>query len=219
MLDSVQAGWQSSAWELVARLGDADGSAAHPHAIALARPGALARDLTDAVHALCAVHGHHPGLASEALSHCAQPDACAWLEEVAAAFADERAYIAALAAASGPTPSTPGQAHSEAALIGERHALEMLARSDRRGCATGAIAALVYDWTAIRRVLDAAARRFGIDIAEVRLPLEAETATSIAMLGALPAAERAVSFGAQQLFAQHRGFWDLLETRAGAREA
>ncbi len=30
--------------------------------------------------------------------------------------------------------------------------------------------------------------------------------------------ERAMLFGAQQLFAQHRGLWDLLEARASARD-
>jgi hypothetical protein len=32
-----------------------------------------------------------------------------------------------------------------------------------------------------------------------------------------PAMERAISFGAQQLFSQHRGLWDLLEARCVAR--
>lgn len=218
MLDSVQTGWQSGAWDIVVRLGDADGSAVHAYAAALARPNATTRNLSDAVHALCAVHGDHPGLPAEAHRHCAQPDACDWIEEIAAAFATERAYLAALVSAAGPLPSTPGQHHSESALIGVRHALEMLARSDRRGCATGAIAALVYDWTAIRGVLDQAAVRFGIDPTMHGFPLEAETATSVAMLGTGAAAERAITFGAQQLFAQHRGVWDLLETRAGARD-
>jgi hypothetical protein len=31
--------------------------------------------------------------------------------------------------------------------------------------------------------------------------------------------ERAMSFGAQQLLAQHRGLWDLLEARKAARAA
>ena len=218
MLDSARTGWHSGAWDLVLRLGATDGSASHRHVAALGAPGAAHRDLADAVHALCAVHGHHPGVAAEAHRHCAQPDACAWLEAIAGAFTAERAYIAALVGAAGPLPSTPGQAQSEAALIGERHALEMLARSDRCGCATGAVAALVHDWAAIRTVLDRAAERFGIDVPPPAFPLEAETATSVAMLGAGPAAERAVTFGAQQLLAQHRGLWDLLEARSEARE-
>lgn len=219
MLDTAQTGWQASAWDMVARLGDADGSAAHPHLAFLTSPLAPARDLSDAVHALCAVHGDHPGLAAEALSHCVQPDACEWLEAITDAFVIERAYIAQLAAAAGPLPSTPGQAETEAALIASRHALEMLAKSERRGCATGAVAALVQDWSNIRLLLDRAATRFGVDPASPRFPSHAETATRVAALGGTPATERAVSFGAQQLLAQHRGIWDLLEARASARES
>lgn len=200
------------------RLGETDGSACHPYVARLLAPTTASRDLSDAVHALCAVHGHHPGLAADAHAACAQPDACDWLELIADGFVAERGYIAQLAAAAGPLPSTPGQAESEAALITSRHALEMLGRSERRGCATGAVAALVHDWKVIRTLLDAAATRFGVDAPALAFPPDATTATAVAALGATAATERAVCFGAQQLFAQHRALWDLLEARAGARE-
>jgi hypothetical protein len=216
--DTAQTGWQASAWELLVRLAQADGSALHPHVVHLGLPEASTRDLSDAVHAVCAIHGHQPGIAADALTRAAQPDAADWLEEIVGAFTNERAWLAQLAAAAGPLPSTPGQAESAAALIGERHALEMLARSDRRGCATGAVAALVLDWRAIRIVLARAADRFGIDTPPLGFPIEADTASSIAMLGASAGTERAITFGAQQLFAQHRGLWTLLEARASARE-
>lgn len=207
----------ASAWEALVRLGQADGSAVHPHLRRLTAGGPAQRNLSDAVHALCAVHGHHPGMIADVLARGVQPDAAEWLASAAAGFADERAYLAQLTAAVGPLPSTPGQAESESALVGERHALEMLARSERAGCATGAAAALVHDWTAIRRVLDAAADRFGVAVPPATFPPEPETAASIAKLGASPGCERAILFGAQQLFAQHRGLWSLLEARASAR--
>ena len=215
----AQIGWQTGAWDVVTRLADTDGSATHPYLARLAHGDAAARDLSDAVHALCAVHGHQPGIADEALVRAAQPDAGDWLESVATGFAAERAYLARLTAAVGPVPSTPGQSHSESAMLGARHAIDMLARSDRRGCATGAVAALVADWVAVRRVLDRAAVRFGIDVVAIALPVEADTATIIAMLGDAPGVTRAISFGAQQLFAQHRGLFDLLDARADARDA
>ncbi|MCU6452837.1 hypothetical protein LPN01_01955 [Sphingomonas sp. A2-49] len=218
MLDTAQTGWRAGAWDMVAQLGDADGSVTHPHLSFLVSTAAPARDLSDAVHALCAVHGDHPGLAAEARAHCVQPDACDWLDAIAEGFVAERAYIAQLAAAAGPLPSTPGQAETEAALIAGRHALEMLAKSERRGCATGAVAALVRDWTTIRQLLDHAAARFGVEAAPAAFPSQRETAAQVALLGDTPATERAVSFGAQQLLAQHRGMWDLLEARASARE-
>ena len=206
-----------SAWDALVRLSDADGSVTHPQLGRLTAGGAGQRNLSDAIHAVCSVHGHHPGLIADVLARGIQPDAGDWLARAAAGFADERAYLARLTAAVGPLPSTPGQAESEAALVGERHALEMLARSERTGCATGAAAALVQDWTAIRRVLDVAAERFGVEIPLSTFPPEPETAAAIAKLGAAPGCERAILFGAQQLFAQHRGLWALLEARSSAR--
>jgi hypothetical protein len=216
-LDTAQTAWHSSAWDMVAQLGKADGSVAHPHLAFLITPAAPARDLSDAVHALCAVHGQHPGLADGARALCAQPDACEWLDAVAEAFVAERTFIAHLAAAAGPLPSTPGQAETQNALLTSRHALEMLARSERRGCATGAVAALVQDWATIRLLLDHAATRFGVEQVPASFPTPAESAACVTMLGGTPATERAVSFGAQQLLAQHRAIWNLLEARASAR--
>ena len=218
-LDKAQTSWQAGAWDLVLRLGQADGSAGHAWLTHLLGAGTAARDLSDAIHALCAVHGVHPGMVDEAFAARIQPEAAEWLEEIVRGFARERAYLATLTAAVGPAPSTPGQAASEAAMIGERHALQTLTRSTRLGCATGAVAALVHDWREIRRVLDRAADRFGADIAPPSFPPEAETATIVGLLGATVPTERAITFGAQQLFAQHRGLWTLLEARASARES
>lgn len=206
-----------SAWDALTRLGEADGSGAHPYMHHLTEGTPAQRNLSDAVHAVCAIHGHHPGIIAEVLVHAVQPEAIDWLTAAATGFADERAYLAQLTAAVGPLPSTPGQAESESALVGERHALEMLARSERTGCATGAAAALIYDWAAVRSVLDAAADRFGVATPGSTFPQESETAATIAGLGASPGRERAILFGAQQLFAQHRGLWALLEARASAR--
>ena len=203
--------------DIVARLAATDGSAAHAFVRELMAPQAKARDLGDAVHALCAVHGHHPGMIGAAAARHARPPAGDWLNEAVLAFDAERAFLARLTAAAGPLPSTPGQAVSEAALAAERHALEMLAHSEREGCAIGAVAALIVDWGAIRGVLARAAERFGADIAPWAPPLALEAATIVAALAARPATERAIAFGAQQLFAQHRGLWSLLEARASAR--
>jgi len=203
---------------LVVRLTAVDGTAGHPWARRLMTPAALRRDLSDAVHALAMLHGNQPGVAEDALFRCVQPDACDWLREVAAGFASERAVLARLVVAAGPLPSTPGQAASESAILGQRHALEMLARSDRLGCATGAVAAMLIDWSTVRGMLDHAGRCFSIPVPPPQLPIEIDTATIIATLGNTPATERAIAFGAQQLLAQHRGLWTLLEARAEARD-
>ena len=204
---------------VVAALVVADGSAAHPHWRALIAPAAPMRDVADALHIICMLHGRHPGVHDHALSH-GQPEAVVpWLEDAAAAFAGERERIAALVSAGGPLPSTPGQAESEAAVSGQRHALDTLVQSDRAGCAIGASAALVMDWVAVRRLLDRAADRLGLAVQPALLPDPISTATALDSVITGPGPERAALFGAQQFLAQQRGLWDLLEARASARNA
>ena len=205
-------------WGLIAALTDADGSVRHAMPVRLAGRDAAARDLADAVHALCWLHGRQPGVIEHAAANAAQPLAQDWLAEAAIGFTAERAYLATLTAAVGHQPSTPGQAESEAAVLGQRHALDMLAQSERAGCATGAAIALVLDWAAIRVPLDAAAVRFGVVPPPFALPMDAEIETVVLSLGQTARIERAIAFGAQQLLAQHRGLWDLLEARASARD-
>lgn len=196
-----------------------DGSAAHPYpgSDALSGGREAVRNLADAAHYLCVLHGRFPGVIDHAQGRTSHPAAQGWLAAAAEAFAAERSLLTRLAVATGPLPSTPGQAECEAAVLQQRHALEMLAQSDRAGCALGAAFALVLDWRAIRKVLDAAARRVSIEPQACVLPDEEETRI-VAMIAAdSPSFERAMSFGAQQLLNQHRGLWDLLESRQAAR--
>ncbi len=209
---------QGNAFDMLAALVAEDGSGGHAHVQRLLAPRAPTRDLADAVHAFCAVHGRHPGMIDQAHDHCAQPEACEWLADAGRGFVTERGVLVQLAAAVGPLPSTPAQAESETALAGVRHTVSMLSHSDRGGCATGAVAALVGDWAVIRGILDAAASGVGILLAPADLPPAHVTADAIAELGAAPAVERAMAFGARQLLAQHRGLWDLLAARAAARD-
>ncbi len=216
-LGSARGADYGAIWGALAALIDADGSASAPTAAALAAREAPMRDLADAVHCLCLLHGRHPGVIDYAQGSTHDPIAEAWLAEAVAGFASERAYLVRLVAAVGPLPSTLGQAESEAAIGGQRHALDMLAKSERPGCAIGAAMALVLDWPAMRAVLDAAATRIGIDVPPLRLPDEQESATVLSALAATSPYERAALFGAQQMLAQHRGLWALLQSRVGAR--
>jgi hypothetical protein len=192
------------------------GTAAHPHAAGLRAADARSRDLADAVHALCAVHGTHPGLADLLRALPAPAPVAAWAADTADFFADERAFLARLCVAAGPLPSTPHHDASEAALAAQRYALSVLGCSARPGCAVGVVAAALLDWGAVRPVLDHAARRFG-----VAAPVTAPPPCPDAALTALSAdaMARAAHFGADQLLAQHQGLWSLLEARAGARTA
>lgn len=206
------------AWPALNALIDAEGSAAEPLVRVLQTPQASSRDLADAVHCLCMLHGRHPGVVELAESRATDPAARSWLAGAVAGFAEERQSLVRLVAAAGPLPSTPGQAESEAAISAQRHALDMIAVSDRAGCPIGATLALLIDWPAIRAVLDAAARRFGLETPASQLPSVQDNQALVAALAGNPAFERAMLFGAQQMLAQHRALWHLIESRAGARD-
>ena len=195
------------------------GSAAHPYFVseALLSGSESARNLADAVHFLCALHGRHPGIVDLAAGRSLEPAARAWLTAAGEAMAIERLYLTRLAVAVGPVPSTPGGAGSESAVIAQRSALATLAQSDRKGCALGAALAFAVDWAPIRGLLDATARRVGVEVPSCRLGFEAALRPVADAAVEAPATERALLFGAQQLSLQHRGLWDLLEARQQAR--
>lgn len=140
-----------------------------------------------------------------------------WLSDAADAFERERLYLLRLSATVEAMPSTAGAAETAAALVNQRGVLNTLMRSERTGCALGAAIALVIDWKALRRLLDRAAERVGIERRLVFLPDEAAAVRALNQMIVAPAIERAINFGSEQLLLQHRGFLDLLEARAGAR--
>ena len=199
----------------------ADGCARHSHLSALLENSGpnVGRDLADAVHLLCSLHGRYPGLIEVALQRCPTASAQSWLQQASDAFERERLYLVRLTASVGPLPSTPGAAETEASLSAARNALETLATSERTGCALGAATALVGDWWPIRRLLDRAAARAGIDCPPPSLPDQASIVDVIARASETPASERALAFGGEQLLLQHRGLFDLLEARTEARSS
>ena len=196
-----------------------EGSAGHRYPLSdeLTSGREAVRNLADACHYLCVLHGRFPGVIDHAAKGTVHPAARGWLAAAADAFAAERVLLTKLAVATGPVPSTPGQAQSEAAVLQQCNALETLACSERAGCALGAAFALALDWAAVRAVLEAAARRVSIAPGDCALPNEEETRTVAMIVAETPSFERAMSFGAQQLLAQQRGLWDLLEARQQAR--
>jgi hypothetical protein len=175
------------------------------------------RDLADAVHLLCNLHGRYPGLIEIALQRCPKGPIQDWLNRASEGFERERLYLVRLTSAVGPMPSTPGAAETEGSLVAARHALETLAMSERNGCALGAATALVGDWWPVRRLLDRAAARVGTESPAPSLPDEASVVAIIERGAETPASERALGFGGEQLLLQHRALFDLLEARAEAR--
>jgi hypothetical protein len=196
-----------------------DGCARHPHLNALLEASGphTGRDLSDAVHLLCSLHGRYPGLIELTLQRSTAGPARAWLAQASEAFERERLYLVRLTSAVGPLPSTPAAAETEASLVAARHALETLAHSERKGCALGAATALVGDWWPIRRLLDRAAARVGLQCPASSLPDEASVVGAIEACSDGLASERALAFGGEQLLLQHRALFDLLEARAEAR--
>jgi hypothetical protein len=196
-----------------------DGCARHPYLNSLLEASGVhaGRDLADAVHLLCSLHGRYPGLVELALQHCPKGPAQEWLARASEAFERERLYLVRLTSAVGPMPSTPGAAETEAGLVAARHALETLARSERKGCSLGAATALIGDWWPIRRLLDRVASRAGLECPAPSLPDEASMMEVISEASDSPSNERALAFGGEQLLLQHRALFDLLEARAEAR--
>ena len=197
----------------------ADGSSRHRHLTALLEASGLnsSRDLADCVHLLCGLHGSPPSLVELAHRNAESGPARDWLARAAEGFERERNFLVRLTSAVGPLPSTPGAAETEATMNSQRNALEILATSERQGCALGAAAALVGDWWPIRRLLDRAASRAGLDSPAPALPDELSIQAAIDSAYNTPASERALGFGSEQLLLQHRGLFDLLEARSEAR--
>jgi len=175
------------------------------------------RDIADAVHLLCSLHGRYPGLIELALQRCPKGPVQDWLVRASEGFERERLFLVRLTSAVGPLPSTPGAAETESSLVAARHALETLAMSERNGCALGAATALVGDWWPIRRLLDRGAARAGTESPAPSLPDEASIVAIIEGGAEAPASSRALAFGGEQLLLQHRALFDLLEARAEAR--
>ncbi|WP_041391976.1 DUF6975 family protein [Sphingobium sp. SYK-6] len=213
----------SSLAAVIAAIVDQDGSAAHGYcapAVAGERH-AFVRDLVDFadfVHLVTLLHGHVPGLVDHAAARTVEVSARGWLIKSIDAFVTERQFLNRLSVAVGPLPSTAGHSETSTVVAQQRHAIEMLAQSDRRGCALGTAVTLTLEWHPIRAILDAGAVRLGIEPSICTVPSRAET---LALLNDLPDPDRiarAVQFGATQLVGQHRGMWDLLQARAAVRK-
>src|SRR5690606_13823812 len=119
-------------------------------------------DFADFVHLAALLHGQAPGLIDQAATRTVELVARKWLLKAIDAFVIERQYLTRLSAMVGPLPSTAGHHQSVSIMAQQRHAIEMLAQSERRGTALGAAIMLVLEWQTIRAILDAGATRLGI---------------------------------------------------------
>ena len=194
------------------------GTASHPYFVSgsLTAGAEHNRNLADALHFFSALHGRYPGVMDHAAGRSHDKVSRSWLNAACEAMSVERQFLARLAVAAGPAPSTPGSG-SQAALLAQRTALTVLAQSERHGCALGAALALAVDWITVRALLETAAARLGLVVPDCTLGDEANLNEVADAAGASLATERAMLFGAQQLALQHRSLWDLLDARHQAR--
>lgn len=196
-----------------------EGSGAHPyiHSGAINQGPAAMRNLADAVHFLCILHGRFPAIIDHAARVGAEPISMRWMDQTADAFTQERRFLAQMTTALGPAPSTADQMRSETAVTAQCRALDMMAQSERRGCALGAAISLMLEWRTLRALLDISAERMGLTPLRCLLPDLRATADIADQAASNAAIERAMMFGAQQLLIQHRSLWDLLSARAISR--
>lgn len=206
-------------WQPLAALLANDGSGASAALTRLSGQRTPLRDLADALHCLCLLHGHFPGPIDAARDRAVAPLAHEWLAEAAQGFAKERDWLTRLVSAVGPMPSTVNQTVTETVIATQRHAIEMLACSDRWGCALGASVALVLDWHDVRGLLDRVGERLGLTPPPVALPTPAASRDVFLASASASNQARAFHFGAQQLLAQQRGLWNLIDARSEARAA
>ena len=176
-------------------------------------------DIADIAHFLCILHGGHPSVVDYAATKTANPLARDWLLQAIAGFTAERAFITKLTVAAGPIGGLHIEDQSNAAVLSQRRALEMLSQSDRKGCALGASFALILEWHAIRPLLEKIAIKLGIEPRAATLPSVEATNHLTYELSNASAVVRAINFGIDQILTQHRGLWQLLEARKNARSA
>ncbi len=197
----------------------ANGSDATPYVRNIAEDFSIlsGADIADITHFLCVLHGRHPGVIDRAATKTADDAARSWLIRATDGFAAERSFLTKLTVAAGPISGVSATDQSNAAVFGQRKALDMLSQSDRNGCAIGAAIALVSDWHPIRKILERIALRVGVEARSSTLPDLTTTSILKDQLSESPAVERALNFGAEQLLNQHRGLWQLLEARRNTR--
>ncbi|MEW4466754.1 hypothetical protein AB1K62_02840 [Parasphingorhabdus sp. JC815] len=174
-------------------------------------------DIADIAHFLCVLHGRHPSIVDHTATRSTDTLTRDWLTRAIDGFTAERALLTKLTVSAGPIMGLPIEDQSNKAVLAQRKALEMLAQSDRNGCALGASFALILDWHAIRPLLNNIAIRIGVEPFSLTLPSSETTNNLHSELTQSGSLGRAINFGVDQILTQHRGLWQLLEARRNAR--
>jgi hypothetical protein len=169
--------------------------------------------IADVAHFMNISHGRHPGIVDHAAKRIVDDAARKWLVDAIDGFAVERRFLNALNVAAGPIRSHAGQDKITALIGAQAKNFEMLATSDRRGCAAGAALAFVVDWQQTRLLLERISLHIGLEPPANSLPDSAACAAVATELATNEPHVRAMGFGAQQLLAQQRGLWQMIAAR------
>jgi hypothetical protein len=169
--------------------------------------------VADVAHFMCIAHGRLPGVIDYAATKIVDDEARSWFVDAINAFGRERAFLNQLTVAAGPVTRQLGQEKVTALVTNQVKSFQMIATSDRKGCAAGAAIAFVLDWQATRPLLDCCALYLNIEPAQLALPVAGHSRELIESLAKSDAQSRAMMFGAQQLLGQQRGLWQLIAAR------
>lgn len=177
--------------------------------VRLSRPALKA----DIAHFLNLAFGRFPGIVDRASATITDPRLRDWLDQAVTGFGLERAFLNRLTVAAGPIHRQVGQERVTATLESLGRSMDMLATSERAGCAAGASFAFVLDWQSTRTLLEHVGLSLLIEVPHMPLPDAASTLALVEMLSAEPTIQRAMAFGSEQMLAQQRGLWRIIEAR------
>ena len=169
--------------------------------------------LADIAHFMHISHGRHPGLVDYAAHKIVDDAARNWMIQAIDGMLGERAFLNRLTVTAGPIRRLTGQDKVNALVEGQAKNFQMLATSDRKGCAAGAAIAFVLDWHQTRPLFDIVAYQMGLEPTTTTLPSVAECAQFAERLDRGASYRRAMAFGADQTLAQQRCLWQLIVAR------
>ncbi len=169
--------------------------------------------LADIAHFMAISHGRHPGVVDHAADKMADQSARSWVVAATQGFAVERDLLNRMIVAAGPIRRHPDQDKITALLASQARSFELLATSERTGCAAGAAIAFVLDWQFTRPLLERTALALGVEPSQCTLPQAEDCTQLVANLACSPAIERAINFGSAQILGQQSGLWKLVAAR------
>lgn len=167
----------------------------------------------DIAHFMNISHGGYPGIIEHAASKITDNAARKWLVDAIDAMLSERTFLNRLTVTAGPIRRLRGQNELDALVLGLAKSFQMLATSDRKGCAAGTAIAFVIDWHQTRPLLDIVASEIGLTPSRVEFPSVVECEQLVQNLDHDASYRRAMAFGAEQTLAQQRRLWQLIVAR------